>query len=290
MNIKQLTYFLTIVEEGTILKASKKLHIAQPPLSQQLKLLEEELGCILIERTTRKSQITDTGKKLYNGAKKILELIDTTTKEVRDVKEGLQGSLSIGTVSALGASFLPERFSSFHQKYPGIKFDIYDENTNKIIELLEQGLIDIGIIRTPFNLDKFEAIILPDVPMIAVSRNLEVEKVCENIRLSDLINMPLIVQQRYEKTIVELCFKEGLTPNIFCRSNDVRTILLWAAAGMGTAIVPKDCLHLINDINVEHKEIRETSLNIGTAIIWTRNCYLTAVARHFLDGITTIST
>ena len=283
MNIKQLKYFLTIVEEGTILKAAQKLHIAQPPLSQQLKLLEAELGCTLIARTTRKSQITDTGEKLYFRAKQILELIDTTTKEVTDINKGLEGTLSIGTVSSAGATFLPERLSSYHKKYPGINFGIFDEDTYKIIELLGKGIIDIGIIRTPFNLDMFEAITLPSVPMVAVSNNLKLTENCEILSLAHLTDLPLIVQQRYEKTIIELCLKSGFVPNILCRSNDVRTILLWAAAGMGTAIVPKDCLHLIHSMDLEYKEINEPSLYIGTAIIWTKDRYLTTAARHFLD-------
>lgn len=284
MNVKQLKYFLTIVEEGTILKAAQKLHIAQPPLSQQLKLLEEELGCTLIARTTRKSQITDTGEKLYFRAKQILELMDTTIKEVTDINKGLQGRLSIGTVSSAGATFLPERLSNYHEKYPGINFGIFDEDTYKIIELLGKGIIDIGIIRTPFNLDMFEAITLPSVPMVAVSKNLRFPNECEILSLSNLNDLPLIVQQRYEKTILELCLKAEFVPNILCRSNDVRTILLWAAAGMGTAIVPKDCLHLIHSMDLEHKEINEPSLNVGTAIIWTKDRYLSTAARHFLEG------
>jgi len=289
MNIKQLTYFLTIVEEGTILKAAKKLHIAQPPLSQQLKLLEEELDCTLIARTTRKSQITDTGEKLYFRAKQILDLMDTTIKEVKDINKGLQGRLSIGTVSSAGATFLPERLSSYHKKYPGINFEIFDEDTYKIMELLAKGLVDIGIIRTPFNLDMFEAITLPEVPMMAVSKSFEFGSEGKILNLSDLISIPLIVQQRHEKTILELCLKTGFSPNILCRSNDVRTILLWAAAGMGTAIIPKDCLHLIHSMDLKHKEINESALNVGTAIIWTKDRYLTSAARYFLEGFNSSS-
>jgi DNA-binding transcriptional LysR family regulator len=283
MNNKQLTYFITIVEEGTILKAAEKLHIAQPPLSQQLKLLEEELDCTLIERTTRKSHLTEAGQKLYDRAKQILKLMDITVKEVNDINNGLCGKLSIGTVSSAGASFLPEMLNDYHKKYPKINFEIIDEDTYKIIELLDKGIINIGIIRTLFNLDMFESIILPNVPMVAIGKNLEFINRCDNIEISDLINMALIIQQRYEKTIIELCFKSGFTPNILCRSNDIRTILLWATNGIGTAIVPKDCLHLIPSSDVKYVEINEPSFNVGTAIIWSKNHYLTSAARNFLN-------
>lgn len=283
MDIKQLTYFLAIAEEGNISKAAERLHMAQPPLSQQLKLLEEELDATLIERSTRKLQITDIGERLQYRAKQILELVDTTIKEVEDINKGFQGMLSIGTVSSAGAALLPEKLSSFHEKYPGINFEIIDEDTYKIIELLNNGIIDIGIIRTPFNLDMFESKCLPVVPMVAISKNLQLTSECETLSMTDLTNKPLIVQHRYEKIIIELCHKSGFEPRILCRSNDVRTILLWASTGMGIAIVPNDCISLIQSVNLEHRKINEPSLNVGTAIIWTKDHYQSSAANHFLN-------
>lgn len=283
MDIKQLTYFLAIAEEGNITKAAEKLHIAQPPLSQQLKLLEEELDAKLIERNTRKLQITDVGERLQYRAKQIVELMDTTIKEVDDINKGFQGRLSIGTVSSAGAALLPELLSSFHEKYPGINYEIIDEDTYKIIELLNNGIIDIGIIRTPFNSDMFETKYLPSVPMAAVSTNLHLNSDIQSLSMSYFEDKPLILQSRYEKLIIELCHKSGIEPRILCRSNDVRTVLLWASTGMGTAIVPKDCISLIPNLNLEYKEISEPSLNVGTAIIWSKDHYKSSAVRHFLD-------
>lgn len=115
MDIKQLTYFLTIAEEKSITKASEKLHIAQPHLSQQLKLLEEELNVKLIERTTRKFQVTDAGKRLWHRSKQIIELMESTVKELKDFNEGMEGTLSIGTISSAGDILLPQRIYSFNK-------------------------------------------------------------------------------------------------------------------------------------------------------------------------------
>ncbi|MGY0373711.1 LysR family transcriptional regulator [Clostridium sp. JNZ J1-5] len=283
MDIRQLKYFLTIAEEGSISRAAEKLHMAQPPLSQQLKLLEEELGVKLMERSTRKLQLTDIGKMLQHRAKQILELVDTTIKEVKDISEGLQGTLSIGTVSSAGATLLPEKIHSFHKKYPGINFEILDEDTYKIIDLLNKGVIDIGIIRTPFNLENFESICLPNETMIAISRNITWKDEQESIYLADLVNKPLIIQRRYEEVILELCHSAGFEPRILCRSNDVRTVLLWASTGLGISIVPKACIDLLPDTNLQYIEIAEPSLKVGTAIIWPKTRYMSSAARHFLE-------
>jgi len=282
MDIRQLTYFLTIAEEGNISRAAEKLHMAQPPLSQQLKLLENELGMKLVERSTRKIQLTDVGKTLEHRAKQILNLIKATEKELKDINEGLQGTLSIGSVSSAGATLLPDRIRSFYEKYSGINFEILDEDTPKIIELLNNGGIDIGIIRTPFNIESFESICLPDEPMVVAGVKIPWEENQKFICISDLAENPLIVQRRYEDMIVQLCHKEGFYPRILCKSNDVRTILLWASTGLGLAIVPKNCINLTRNVHLEFKEIHESSLNVGTAIIWPKNRFISSAARHFL--------
>lgn len=288
MDIKQLIYFLAIAEEENISRAAEKVHIAQPPLSKQLQLLEEELGVKLVERSTRKLQITSAGEILQHRAKQILDLLDSTIEEVKDISEGLSGTLSIGTVSSAGATLLPEKIYSFHKKYPNLNFEILDEDTYKIIELLKSGLIDIGIIRTPYNIESFGAITIPDEPMVAISTT-PFSNDEEAIYLNYLIDKPLIVQKRYEKTLIDLCLNLGFKPRILCKSNDVRTVLLWLTIGMGIAIVPKNSISLILNTKVYYKEIKESSLKVGTAIIWNHNRYMSSAAKHFLETLKEIN-
>lgn len=283
MDIRQLKYFLAIAEEENITKAAEKLHIAQPPLSQQLKLLEEELGVKLIERSTRKIQLTDTGQTLRHRAEQVLRLMETTVKELKDINEGLQGTLSIGTVPSSGATLLPERIRSFHEKYPGINFQIWDGDTYRILEMLNSGMIEIGIIRTPFNSEIFESICLPNEPMVAVSSELHWSEQEMNISLAELINKPLIVDRRFENLITKACELVGFQPKIVCRGDDARSILLWASTGIGVAIIPKAAIGLIPNINLKYKEISEQSLETQTAIIWMKNRYISSPTRHFLE-------
>ena len=120
MDIRQLLYFTTIAEEGSISAAAKKLHLSQPPLSYQMKLLEEELHLPLIERSARGIALTEAGRVLYKRAQGILELSELTRKEMLAMASGFTGTLHIGTVSSSGASLLGWRIPAFHQKYPQI--------------------------------------------------------------------------------------------------------------------------------------------------------------------------
>lgn len=283
MDIRQLIYFLTIVEEGNISKAAERLHMAQPPLSQQLKLLEEEFGVVLLERSTRKIQITDAGRLLQNRAKQIIELAERTSKELKDLKEGLQGTLSVGTISSAEEMLLPEKVKYFHEKYPGVDFRIKESSTFEILELVKDGVVEIGIIRTPFNQDTFEYINLSDEPMMAGGLNLFWNGDTESLFLKELEGKPLLIYNRYANNIEDACRKAGFEPRVICRIDDTRTMLNWANDGMGIAMLPRDMISLVPDVNLQFREIKEESLVTRIMIIWKKNHYLSTPARHFLE-------
>jgi DNA-binding transcriptional LysR family regulator len=284
MDIRQLRYFITIAEEGNITKAARRLHIAQPPLSQQLKLLEEELGVKLVERGSRKIQLTDAGKILRHRAEQVVELVDSTVKELKDFNEGLQGTLSVGTVPSSGSTLLPERIYNFHESYPGVTFQIWEGDTYRILDLLNNGVIEIGIVRTPINSEFFEIIYLPDEPMVVATRgDMYWGEEKKSICLKELKDKPLIIDRRFERMVVDSCERSGFQPKILCKSDDARSILLWADTGIGVAIVPKAAMGLIPSTNLKYKEINESSLETQTAIIWMKNRYLSSAAKHFLE-------
>ncbi|GKU26666.1 LysR family transcriptional regulator [Clostridium folliculivorans] len=282
MDIRQLRYFITIAEEGQITSAAKRLNMAQPPLSQQLKLLEEELGVKLVERGSRSIQLTDAGKELKKRADHILELTDTAVKELKDFNNGLKGTLSIGTVSSSGATFLPERIQKFNENFPQINFEIWEGNTYRILEILNSGIIEIGVVRTPFNMGTFDYIYMPLEPMIAVSVDMQEFSSKDYIELADLANKPLIIYRRFENLIIETFEKSGFKPNIICKTDDARSTLLWAESGIGIALVPKAAIKLVGSTTLKYKPINEKVLQTQIAAIWVKNRYLSTAAKHFL--------
>lgn len=283
MDIKQLDYFLKITEEMSITRAAERLHIAQPHLSQQLKLLEDELGVKLVERNTRHLQITEAGLILQRRAAQIMELKDATNRELSDFKKGLNGMLSIGTISTAGNTLLKERICQFHENYPGVSFQIREGGTYNILELLKTGVVEIGIIRTPIAAEGFNMIDLPDEPMVAATGGSTYwysER--KDLTIADLADVPLLIVPRYESVIVESCNKAGFNPRIICESDDAGLILQWAKSGMGVAVIPMTWLNIIPNLELQHFVLNEAELVTRTAIIWVKKKYLSPVAKHFL--------
>ena len=168
MDIKQLINFITIVEEGNITKAAQKLHISQPPLSNQLKALEEELGVKLIERGSRKVTLTDVGNLLYKRGKDMVNVFESTLNEVEDFKSGIEGVLKIGAVSTCNQFIPNELISPYAKQYPKVKFELYEGNTYEVVDMIERGIVDIGVVRTPFNRENLCCLNLRKEPMVVV--------------------------------------------------------------------------------------------------------------------------
>lgn len=286
MDIRQLKYFQAIAEEGQISKAAKRLNMAQPPLSQQLKQLENELGVLLVERGPRQIKLTEAGQLLQDRAAQIIELLNSTTLELQDLNSGVRGTLSIGAVASAGTTFLPERIRRFHLQYPNITFQFREGNTSRILELLQNGVVEIGIARAIYDPDLFQAHDLPAEPMIAAQKSTDTEKKSlPRLQISDLRDKPLLVHRSNETMINEVCHKFGFQPNILCRGDDVRSLLAWAEAGIGVAIVLKSAIGLVPSHQLTHQEIAHPALSIKMAIIWYRKRHLSAVASNFLAGL-----
>ncbi|WP_422657761.1 LysR family transcriptional regulator [Paenibacillus sp. EC2-1] len=285
MDIRQLKYFLAIAEEGQITSAARKLKMAQPPLSQQLKLLEEELGVKLVDRGPRSIKLTEAGTILRNRAQQILELTESTTREIHDCVKGVKGTLSIGTVSSSGATLLQDRLCEFHKTYLGVKFEIHEGNTFTIIDLLNKGIVEIGIIRTPFNVTNLECLYTKAEPMIAVmTPDYDWTRDEQFINIGELENKPLIIYRRFEQLIRETCLENGFDPLIFCMNDDARTTLLWANAGLGIGIIPKSAFELTNNSNLIYKTIHNESLQTSVAAVWIKDKYLSSLASKFIDS------
>ncbi|VBB08537.1 transcription regulator hth lysr [Lucifera butyrica] len=282
MDLTQLTYFKAIVEAGSITKAADRVHVPQPYLSNQLKNMEHALGVKLAIRSTRKFQLTDAGRRFFERATQILELMDTTSKELESYEAGLQGTLKVGTISTSAAILLSDSIRKFHEKYPDVKFEIRNMVTQKIQESLKIGTIELGIIRTPFNTDDYDSFNLPKQPMVAI-QNTEYESNENIIRLSELSKKPLLVNYRFESIIIDAFHSAGFEPNILCKIDDTRLILLCSNSGMGTAIIPKDWVNILPGLNLYYREITAPTLETSSAVIWAKNHTLSSVARNFLD-------
>lgn len=284
MDFKQLTYFVTTVQEGNISKAAQRLHISQPPLSTKLKDLETELGVILFERGSRKIELTQAGRIFYARAASILELMDVATKELDDYKQGKIGTLRIGIISSISSTLINSWFQDFHKLYPEIRFNIFEGNTYEQLDKLRNNLIELAIVRTPFSASDLECKVLRNEKVFAVGTKEHFEDLTSSTTLlKELCHKPLILYRRWEKVIWHICQEENLTPHIFCMNDDARTTASMANAGLGIGIIPESALSLLTNPHIIKKAICDSDLESSICVLRNPNSYLSTVVELFYD-------
>lgn len=287
MDLRQLRYFLVIAEEGQITGAAKRLNMAQPPLSQQMKMLEQELGVQLLERGSRSVRLTEAGQVLRDRAEQVFELLDTTRKELKDFHAGIRGTLSIGTVASFGVTLLPEYVREFCEQYPQVTFQLWEGDTHRITELINSGVVEIGIVRSAYEEDVFHSISLPPEALVAAVHQKFSGIITDPMYLSvaDLNGQPLSIHRRMETRITQCCLQCGFEPTIVCKGDDVRSLLAWADAGVGIALIPRSAVELVPTAHLHFYEIRNPRVELPQTIIWRKQGYVSAQARGFLHNI-----
>lgn len=294
MNIRQLRYFLTIAEEHHITAAANKLNISQPPLSNQLRQLEEELGVRLFYRHKREMILTEEGKLLQQHARTILREYEGTLEEFYNLKKGTIGILYIATVCSAALYFLPKSILEFKKQSPGTDLQIFETDCSQVDALLQKGIAELGITREPFDHSEFEYLYLnsdtdePKDPFVAIADSHWIPfSSPEELSLSSLAGKPLIVHRFYEPLTTELCTKCNFKPKYICTNENVMTSLIWALEGFGIALMPKSSARLLSVLKDGEKlnvcKIINPSISSGTALIWKKDAYLSPIAHKFID-------
>lgn len=238
MDLKQLEYFLAVAEEKQITAAAKRLFVAQPPLSYQLKQLEKELGTKLFIRESHGVKLTDAGKELQEYAEKIVSLAQKAKGQVGKIEKGELGSIRIGSASSSVGELPSAKFEQLKQFYPDLSFDIYEDNTYGIIDGIRSGKIDLGIVRTPFDHTGFDFKELTSEKMVLVTADQNLIQ-RGHVSLADLAKEPLIIYRRFESIFNSSFAHMGIRPFYAVKCDDSRTAILWAKQGMGVALVPE---------------------------------------------------
>ncbi|NLD46515.1 MAG: LysR family transcriptional regulator [Clostridiaceae bacterium] len=288
MDILDMKHFCAIVEAGNISNAANVLNISQPNLSKQMKSLEENLGVLLFERGNRRIRLTEAGQLFMLRAEQMLDLLDCTINEMTDFNSGnLGGTLSIGLVPASGSKVVSDTISKFCKLYPKVTFQIYEDDGFRIIDLLVNKVIDVGILRTPIDFEYYDCIPLPSEPLVVAMKKDEHQKEEKNntIQLIELANQQLIVARRWKATFTEWCEKAGFAPKIICiSSGGFLTTTLMVKSSIGIAIFPNSVKSIIKDPELIYKTIDPPMLSQLT-VAWVRNRRLSPICIKFLDLI-----
>lgn len=286
--MKQLRYFYEIANEGQITRAAKKLHMAQPPLSQSLKALEDHLGVRLFDRNGRQMELTEAGTVLYKKAKEIFNKIDEAITEVKETGRGIRGTLSIGCNKSC-FSHIPKKIRAFQKNFPQVRFKLLEGDSYFLTKQLMAREIEVAIVRLPIDMNAFSFHYLPQEEYVVVVPNHWIDdKYKTSITIKELASKPLLLLHRMKgigqfEIILEKFKDKGLEPHIFCESPNVDMLLALVNEGLGATVIPQSTLLKHNTSNVRVLQLEDTHIASESAIIWLKDHYLSKSAKQFIE-------
>ncbi len=287
MEIRVLRYFLTVVREESITKASEVLHITQPTLSRQLAQMEEEIGVKLFDRGTRKIKLTNGGILLRRRAEEILQLVDKTERELVEQEEQVEGKIFIGCGETASVQLLPKLIDSFRQKYPRVSFDIFTATADLVKEQMNKGLVDIGLLLEPIDMEKYDFIRLnikenwgvlmrPDDPLS--------EK--EAVTAKDLSTLPLILPRRMnvQSELASWFGNYYDKLNVVFTSNLSTNSAIMVNGGLAYSLVIEGSLPFWDQSKVTYRPLIPP-LTATSVLAWKRGQPFSLAATKFIEHI-----
>ncbi len=255
MELRHLRYFIAVAEAKTFTRAAGQLGIQQPPLSQQIKALEHEIGFSLFRRIPKGVELTVGGKVFFNEAHAILASVERASQRASSAAHGRTGKLSLGfTTSTITHELAPRLISGFRRAYPDIELEFQEGSAARLIESVASSALDVGILRTPvyrpdgvsFKLLLLEQMLLalPAIhPLARASHKRRSEKLA-SLSLLALKDEPFILTRRHGAAgmyadLIAACHRAGFTPQIAAEVENMLSNVALVAAGVGVSAVPE---------------------------------------------------
>ena len=289
MELRHIRYFKTVAEEKNFTRAAEKLAIAQPPLSRQIQDLEEELGTTLFVRTPHKVTLTEEGELFLQYATQILDLVNRSEEEVREMKEGLQGTLYIASVEGCGPRLFAEWIAAFRQKHPHVQYNLWNGNTDDVNNRVTKGLCELAMITAPYNTEEFNVLPVykePWIAMIPKGHPLYSEEE-EAVVPDELLTFDLLIPSRESrKSEISKWFSDqSRTPIIRGRIAHMMNAYELSRHGVGISIFPESISALVHNQDVCIRRIDHPNAFASYALIWKKNHTLSHVAEEFISYI-----
>ncbi len=239
-----LHQFIAVAEELHFNRAAQRLHMAQPPLSQAIRRLEQELGVLLFERTNRSVSLTPAGAIFLLSARKILNLLDESVEQTRRVAQGLEGHITLTFINIGPYNTLLRALRRFRTAFPAVSFTMQEATTQEQIEALEQGSADIGFMRQPGRTTpglRFISILRePILVALPALHRLAKNSVIPLTALKDdgFVASPRHLGQGFHDQLIQLCEAAGFVPRITQQARQLQTLVALVAGDFGVALLP----------------------------------------------------
>ncbi|RHW38370.1 LysR family transcriptional regulator [Lysinibacillus yapensis] len=287
MDIRQLQYFREIVNQGSISKAAESLNIAQPPLSQLLKKMENELGTTLIHRYRKKWELTETGEILFDYANQTLSQMDALKQQILEIEEGSSGKVRIG-VSTSCSNILVDFVSKYHANYPNVKIFIITGTSEDILDKLKKDEIDLAVVLRPNHFEQFESKILKEQHATLIVPKLWGNVFSNAFSLETLASYPFILLgamegHSFHESLLSYFESNGLKPNIVIESKNIAMVVALVNKGLGISIIPQMDYRSPAMENVAIFKLNELNLSVEPVILKLKDRHISKAANQFWE-------
>ncbi len=292
VELRHLRYFVAVAEELHFGRAAELLRISQPPLSQQIQALEQELGVRLFDRTNRRVSLTDAGRLFLDETRRTLAQVDKSVDVVRRAEQGEIGELQVGfTSSAPFTSILPRAILAFRQAFPAVHLALQEMTSKQVIDAVQDETLQVGMIRPfalPPGLQTVELFSEPLVALMHTGHSLA-EAGEEGLALAELADEPFVFFPRSYGTglydqLLNLARQAGFSPRIAQEANEALTIIGLVAAGLGVSVLPAS----FRRIRIDGVRFRTLLDKDATTAVWLvkRRQEQSPLAQAFMDLVT----
>ena len=289
MELRHLRYFVAVAEERHFGRAAERLHIAQPPLSQQIRRLEAELGVTLLYRTTRSVEVAPAGEVLLVRAREILAAVDGATEDTRRAARGEFGRLAVGFTGSATYELLPKLADALRRALPGVLLDLRGEllTPAQVASLLD-GSLDLGLLRPPVRERALAVEVVRREPLVAVLPQAHPLAAADAVPLKELEDEPFVVYPSHFRSVVhdaveETCEAHGFLPRVALEVSETSTLVSFVAAGLGVSLVPESVRHMTVHGAV-YRPLAGDAATVELAVAWRRDDH-TAVTERALEVI-----
>jgi len=291
MEIRVLKYFLATAKEGNITNAANSLHLTQPTLSKQLKELEYELGQKLFKRGQHGITLTPEGMILRKRAEEIIEMVEKTKNEVSSAEDTISGDIFLGCGETDSMRLIAHIFHNIHLEFPKIKYHVNSGNADDILERLDKGLLDFGLLIEPIDLSKYEYIKLPTYDVWGVIMRKD-DKLAQkkSLKLNDILKLPLLGSRQLvkHKAASEEFLKwfnwdlEKL--NLVGTYNLIYNAGIMVEEGLGYALTLDKLINATSNSRLCFKPL-SPKLKSALYIVWKKSQIFSPAAKLFLERI-----
>jgi DNA-binding transcriptional LysR family regulator len=287
MENRQIHYFIEVVKQGSFSKAAKHLYLSQPTISNVVKDLEDELDVKLLIRNTRKLELTDTGRLLFQYGQQASQLLQHFYQELDDIKNVHKGSIKMGIFSFIGTEILTDLMSEFYKQYPEIIIRFVEDGENNLKNSLIQGDFDLVVMEiSPDETFNYLPFLKGDLRLLVHQSHPLANS--ETVTWAELKNEKFIIFREgfaVHNFIMKECERIGFEPNIICETSQWKLILEMVSYNMGITILPQSS---VNEINVSHKGINvlpliDQQIHWQVGIAWRKEGYISHAARTWIQ-------